>query len=87
MRSHNHPNRGNESPATLQPPPPPRERKPRKAPPPQHPETPPEFPRTAKNRLWAEYREAQAFAHTQRRDHFSGLLGRFMRYHKRHYVR
>ena len=59
------------------PPPPPRERKPRKAPP-QRPETPPETPRAAKTRLWGEYREAQATAHTQRRDHFSGLLGRFM---------
>ena len=59
------------------PPPPTRERKPRKAP--QRPETPPESPRTAKSRLWGEYREAQASAHAQRRDHFSGLLGRFMR--------
>ena len=59
-------------------PPPPRERKPRK-PPPQRPETPPETPRTAKSRLWRAYREAQASAQTQRRDHFCGILDRFMR--------
>ena len=63
------------------PPPKPRERKPRKvAPvPEERPETPPESPRAAKSRLLGEYRAAQTAAHARRRDHFSDLLGRFMR--------
>ena len=63
------------------PPPTPRERKPRKvAPvPEERPETPPESPRAAKSRLLGEYRAAQTAAHARRRDHFSDLLGRFMR--------
>ena len=62
------------------PPPKPRERKPRKVTPvpEERPETP-ESPRTAKHRLWSEYRAAQTSAHAQRRDHFSDILGRFMR--------
>ena len=63
------------------PPPTPRERKPRKvAPvPEERPETPPESPRSARSRLLGEYRAAQTAAHARRRDHFSDLLGRFMR--------
>ena len=62
------------------PPPKPRERKPRKVTPvPEERPEAPESPRTAKHRLWSEYRAAQTSAHAQRRDHFSGLLGRFMR--------
>jgi len=63
------------------PPPTPRERKPRKvAPvPEERPETAPESPRAAKSRLLGEYRAAQTAAHARRRDHFSDLLGRFMR--------
>jgi len=61
-------------------PPKPRERKPRKVAPVQEgPETPPESPRAAKSRLLGEYRAAQTAAHARRRDHFSDLLGRFMR--------
>ena len=65
----------------MPPPPTPRERKPRKvAPvPEERPETPPESPRAAKSRLLGEYRAAQTAAHARRRDHFSDILGRFMR--------
>ena len=38
----------------------------------------PESPRTAKQRAWREYREANAVAHAQRRDHYSSMLSRFM---------
>ena len=65
------------SPPPSPPPPPPKKRPKRVVH--QQPETPPETPRAAKSRMWREYREAQASAQTQRRDHFSGILDRFMR--------
>lgn len=36
----------------------------------------PESPRTEKQRAWREYREANATAHAQRRDHYSSMLSR-----------
>ena len=43
------------------------------------PQEEPETPRTAKRRLWGEYRDQQAAALNQRKDRFAVILDRFMR--------